>query len=333
MEFKDYYKILGVERTADQKAISQAFRKLARQHHPDVNPGNKQAEAKFKEINEAYQVLNDPERRAKYDQVLDLRQRGGGWEEILRRGAGQAGDGTYTIYGSPEDLAQFSDFFQQLFGGLGGAPVTEEARGGSRRGGRRRGFRLDDLFGQRGSGFGSAEQGAAALDVEGTVEITLEEAYRGTTRTVQIPDAGGRQTRSIEVTIPKGVRTGQRIRAAGQGQGGDLFLTVQILPHQIFTRIEEDLLCEVPVPVWTAALGGKVDVPTLAGKVTMTVPPGTAEGRTLRLRGQGMPHLRGGGSGDELVKIRLALPDPLTPRDRELFEEMRRLHEGTAAKP
>ena len=331
MEFKDYYKLLGVDRTADQKAISQAFRKLARQYHPDVNPGNKQAEAKFKEINEAYQVLNDPQRRAKYDQVLDLRQRGGGWEEILRRGAGGAGDGTYTIYGSPEDLAQFSDFFQQLFGGLGGAPAAEEARGGNRRVGRRRGFRLDDLFGQRGSA--SAEEPAAGLDVEGTIEIALEDAYRGTSRTVQIPGAGGRPARNIEVTIPKGVRTGQRIRAAGQGQGGDLFLTVQIVPHPIFTRLEDDLLCEIPVPIWTSALGGKVDVPTLGGKVTMTVPPGTAEGRTLRLRGQGIPHLRGGGAGDELVKIRLVLPDPLTPRDRELFEEMRRLHEGTAAKP
>jgi curved DNA-binding protein len=333
MEFKDYYKLLGVERSADQKAISQAFRKLARQHHPDVNPGDKQAEAKFKEINEAYQVLNDPQRRAKYDQVLDLRQRGGGWEEILRRGGGQTGDGTYTIYGSPEDLAQFSDFFQQMFGGLGDATVTEEGRGGNRRGGRRRGFRLDDLFKQRGSGSASAEEPAAAPDVEGTIEITLEDAFKGTSRTVQIPGAGGRQARSIEVTIPKGVRTGQRIRAAGQGQGGDLFLTIQILPHQIFTRLDDDLLAEVPVPVWTAALGGKVDVPTPGGKVTMTVPPGTTEGRTLRLRGQGMPHLRGGGAGDELVKIRLALPDPLTPRDRELFEEMRRLHEGSTAKP
>ena len=334
MEFKEYYKLLGVERNADQKAISQAFRKLARKYHPDVNPGDKQAEGKFKEINEAYQVLNDPQRRTKYDQVLDLRQRGGGWEEILRRGGGQTGDGTYTIYGSPEDLAQFSDFFQQLFGGgMGGAPVTEDARGGNRRGGRRRGFRLDDLFRQRGSGAGSAEEPAAALDVEGTVEITLEEAYSGTRRTVQIPDGSGRPARSIEVTIPKGVRSGQRIRAAGQGQGGDLFLTVQIVPHRIFTRLDDDLLCEVPVPIWTAALGGTVDVPTLGGKVTMTVPQGTAEGRTLRLRGQGMPHLRGGGSGDELVKIRLALPYPMTPRDRELFEEMRRLHEGTTAKP
>src|SRR5205807_1087430 len=119
MEFKDYYKVLGVERTADPKAISQAFRRLARQHHPDVNPGNKQAETRFKEINEAYQVLHDPDKRAKYDRVLELRERGGGWEDMLR-GAGRGEDGRYTVYGTPEDLGQFSDFFRSLFGGLGG---------------------------------------------------------------------------------------------------------------------------------------------------------------------------------------------------------------------
>src|SRR5262249_9190109 len=152
MEFKDYYKILGVERTADQKAISQAFRKLARQHHPDVNRGDKSAEAKFKEINEAYQVLHDPERRAKYDQILELRQRGGGdWEELLRRGAagGRGPDGSYTVYASPEDLAQFSEFFLQLFGGLGG-DLFGTAPGAGRQGrARRGGFRIDDLLRQR----------------------------------------------------------------------------------------------------------------------------------------------------------------------------------------
>jgi curved DNA-binding protein len=340
MEFKDYYKILGVERTADAKAIRQAFRKLARQYHPDVNK-SKDAEAKFKEINEAYQVLNDAERRAKYDQVLDLRQRGGGWEEILRQGArgGQARrgpDGTYTIYGSPEDLEQFSDFFQQLFGGLGGLGGADaEGAGRGRRGGRRGGgFRIEDLFGQGGRS-ATEERPPVGQDVEGAVEITLEEAYQGTAREVTLPDAAGGPGRKIEVKIPKGVRSGQRIRAAGQGLGGggDLFLTVQIAPHPTFTRIQDDIACEVAVPVWTAALGGPVQVPTLGGPVTMTVPAGTHDGRTLRLRGRGMPNLRGGGAGDELVKIRLTLPDPLTARDRELLEEMQRLHEGAAVNP
>ena len=333
MEFKDYYKILGVERSADPKALSQAFRRLARQHHPDVNRGDKGAEAKFKEINEAYQVLNDPERRARYDQILELRQRGGGWEDLLRRGAGagRGPGGAYTVYTSPEDLAQFSDFFQQLFGGLGGDPFGA-ATGGARSGrARRGGFRIEDLLKQQPDD--ATEQQGLHQDAEGTVEITLEEAFHGAARTVTVPGGAGRAAHSIEVKIPKGVRAGQRIRAAGQARGGDLYLIVQIAPHPVFTRVEDDILCDLQVPVWTAALGGEVKAPTLAGPVSLTIPAGTPDGRTLRLRGQGIPHLRGGGAGDELVKIRLALPHPLTPRDRELFEEMRRLHEGPAANP
>jgi curved DNA-binding protein len=327
MEFKDYYKILGVERNADQKAISQAFRKLARQHHPDVNPGKPQAEARFKEINEAYQVLNDPEKRAKFDQLLDLRERGGGWEDLLRRGAGQGGGGTYTIYGSPDDLGgQFSDFFQQLFGDLaakqGGTVRNQGRRGGRRRSG---GFNVEDLLRQETVGE------AVPQDVEGTVEISLEEAYQGTKRTVTVPAVGARQAHTIEVTIPRGVRDGQRIRVAGQGQGGDLYLTVQIRPHAVFTRQDDDIIYEAPVPVWIAALGGEIQVPTLGGSVAMKIPPGTLGGQTLRLRGQGMPHVRGEGAGDQLVKIRLMLPEPLTARDRELLEEMRRQHEARAA--
>jgi len=329
MEFKDYYKVLGVERTADQKAISRAFRKLARQHHPDVNPGNAQAEGRFKEINEAYQVLNDPERRAKYDQLLDLRQHGGGWEEVLRqRGAGAPGDGTYTVYteGDPEGLGQFSDFFQQLFGGLGGlggAAFGARGRGGRGPGRGARGPSVEDLLRQGAS--------AAPQDVEGAVEISLEEAYHGATRTVTIPGEGSTKPRTIEVKIPRGVASGQRIRAAGQAHGGDLYLVVRVQPHPVFTRTEDDLTCEAAVPVWTAALGGQVPVPTLSGTMTMKIPAGTRDGQTFRLRGQGMPHLRGSGAGDELVKVRLALPEPLTPRDRELLEEMRRLHEPQTA--
>lgn len=330
MEFKDYYKILGVERSADQKAISQAFRKLARQHHPDVNPGNKDAERRFKEINEAHQVLNDSEKRAKYDQVLELRERGGGWEELLRRGAGRGADGgTFTIYGSPEDLGQFSEFFQELFGGLGGGPFGGAF--GQGRGGPGGGINIEDLLRQGAAGQAAGKQ-AAGQDVEGTVEITLEEAYHGTSRTVTVPAHGRRKARTIDVTIPRGVRSGQRIRAAGQAQGGDLYLTVQILPHQVFTRHGDDLSCEVAVPVWTAALGGEVDAPTPAGKVMMKIPAGTPDGQTFRLRGRGMPHLRGEAAGDELVKVRLTLPQPLTQRDRELLEEMRRLHEEQEAR-
>ena len=330
MEFKDYYKVLGVERSADQKAISQAFRKLARQHHPDVNRGKPQAEERFKEINEAYQVLNDPERRAKYDQVLDLRQHGGGWEDLMRGGAQPGGDGTFTVYGqgmNPEDLGQFSDFFQQLFSGFGAAGSARRSPG--RAGGGGAAAAGAPPPSRISCGSSEAESAPAGADVEGPVEITLEEAYRGTTRSVTVPSDGG-ASRTIDVTIPKGVRSGQRIRAAGQGPGGgDLYLVVQISPHPIFTRQGDDIVCEVAIPVWTAALGGVAHVPTLGGQMTMTIPAGSRDGRTFRLRGQGMPHVRGEAAGDELVKIRLALPDPLTARDRELFEEMRKLHEGT----
>jgi DnaJ-class molecular chaperone len=326
MEFKDYYKILGVDRAADQKAVSQAFRKLARKYHPDVNPGNAEAEQRFKEINEAYQALNDPERRAKYDQLLDLRQRGGGWEDLLRQGAGRSGDGSFTIYGTPEDLGQFSEFFQQMFGGLGGDILGDAMTGRRTRRGRRGGIDMEELL-RRGAAGQPAEQ-PPAQDVEGTVEISLEEAYTGTTRQVTIPAGGGKPAHTIDVTIPRGVRSGQRIRAAGQGQGGDLYLTVQIRPHPAFTREEDNLITEVDVPVWVAALGGEIEVPTLQGSATMKIPPETQGGRTFRLRGQGMPHVRGGGAGDELVRVRLTLPQPLTAQDRQLLEEMRKHHVG-----
>jgi DnaJ-class molecular chaperone len=318
MEFKDYYKILGVARDADPKTISQAFRKLARQHHPDVNPGNAEAEQRFKEINEAYQVLSDADRRSKYDQILDLRQRGGGWEDLLRRGGAPGDDGTFTVFtegAGPEGLGQFSEFFQQIFGG------AFRAGGGRRRGRTAGADPFEDLLRQR-----AGRRGAA--DIERSVEITLEEAYRGTTRTVTVSD--GRGDRSLDVKIPVGVRDGQRIRVAGQANGGDLYLIVRLRPHPMFARDDDNLSTEVAVPVWTAALGGETDVPTPAGSVRMTIPPGTRDGRTFRLRGRGMPHLRGGGAGDLLAKVRLTLPDPLTPRDRELLEEMRRAHEPAA---
>jgi len=331
MEFKDYYKTLGVPRNADEKTIRQAFRRLARQHHPDVNPNDKtNAEQRFKEINEAYQVLNDAERRAKYDQVLELRERGGGWEDILRgAGAGAGGareGGSFRVYTSG-DPGQFSEFFEQLFGGLGGG-FGEGVFGGGRRGRSRAGgggggINLEDLLRQQ-------EQAGPAptADVEGTAEITLEDAFQGTQRTVMVPASNGRPARSLDITIPAGVRSGQRIRAAGAGHDGDVYLRVEVAPHPIFTREGDDITCAVDVPVWTAALGGEVQAPTLGGPVTLTVPAGTRESQTFRLRGRGMPHVRGGGTGDELARVRLVLPRPLTDRDRELFQEMRNLHEA-----
>jgi DnaJ-class molecular chaperone len=340
MEFKDYYKVLGVPRTADEKAIRQAFRRLARQHHPDVASGDKKAaEVRFKEINEAYQVLNDAERRAKYDQILELRERGGGWEDILRgagagAGAGREG-GSFRVYTSG-DPGQFSEFFEQLFGGLGGGGFGEGIFGTGARRGRSRaagGVDLEELLRQQQAAQASpGEDLRPAGDVEGTAEITLEEAFHGTKRTVTVPPLDGKPARSIDVTIPPGVRSGQRIRAAGAGHAGDLYLRVEVRPHLVFTRDGDDIACEVEVPVWTAALGGEVQAPTLGGPVTLTIPPGTRDGQVFRLRGRGMPYVRGGGAGDELARVRLVLPQPLTDRDRELFEEMRRLHEAATPK-
>lgn len=328
MEFKDYYKILGVPRNADEKAIRQAFRALARQYHPDVNK-DKNAETRFKEINEAYQVLNDKERRAKYDQLVEMREHGGGWEDILRgAGTGTGRDGsTFRVYTSG-DPGQFSEFFEQLFGGLGGGfgegafgTGTRRGRGRTRTRGGDAAVDLEELLRQQ-----QAAQ-APAGDVEGTVEITLEEAFNGTKRAVTVPAADGQPARSLDITIPAGVRSGQRIRAAGAGHGGDLYLRVEVLPHAVFTRDGDNIVCAVDVPVWTAALGGEVHAPTLGGPVTLTIPAATREGQTFRLRGRGMPYVRGGGAGDELARVRLTLPQPLTDRDRQLFEEMRRLHE------
>lgn len=329
MEFKDYYTILGVPRNADEKAVRQAFRQLARQYHPDVNK-DKNAETRFKEINEAYQVLNDKERRAKYDQLVEMREHGGGWEDILRgAGAGTGRDGsTFRVYTSG-DPGQFSEFFEQLFGGLGGGfgegafgTGTRRGRGRTRTRGGDAGLDLEELLRQQ-----QAAQ-APVGDVEGAVEITLEEAFSGTRRSVTVPAADGQPARSLDITIPAGVRGGQRIRAAGAGHGGDLYLRVEVLPHAIFTRDGDNIVCMVDVPVWIAALGGEVHAPTLAGPVTLTIPAGTREGQTFRLRGRGMPHVRDGGAGDELARVRLTLPQPLTDRDRQLFEEMRRLHEA-----
>ncbi len=292
MEFKDYYSILGVPRNADQKAIAAAYRKLARKHHPDVNRQDPTAEEKFKAVNEAHQALSDPEKRARYDQVLDLRQRGGAsWEEILRGAPGgrqtAPGGWTFTVEGEDAEGLGFSDFFRQIFGQAAGGPPRTQAR----------------------------------EDLAGEVEISLEEAFRGTVRTVRVG------SRSVEVTIPKGIESGRRLRLRGQGgaRGGDLYLEVRVAPHRLFERKGDDLHVEVPVTVSEATLGAEIQVPTLEGAVAMTLPAGTQSGQQLRLRDQGMPRLGGSGRGDEFVHVTIAVPRRLSARERELFEELRRL--------
>jgi DnaJ-class molecular chaperone len=304
--FKDYYATLGVQPTATPKEIRAAYRKLARQHHPDVNPGNPEAEQRFKEINEAHEVLSDPEKRKQYDETRTLWQRGEQWQSAGRAGGRPFGqpEVEYRTM-SPEDLDDlfggrdpFSDFFHDMFGSTRSAAT------------------------RRGE------------DVEAETEISLEEAYRGTTRTVDFGDG-----RRIEVRIPPGIADGARVRAAGQGGGGrgqgtagDLYVRVHIRPHAVFRRDGDDLHVRVPVPLDVALLGGEVAVATLRGTTAqLRVPAGTQNGARLRLRGLGMPHLRGGGSGDLIAEVDVRLPTSLTPELRSLAEAMRTQREAAHA--
>jgi curved DNA-binding protein len=300
MEYKDYYKILGVPKAATEKEIKAAYRKLARKYHPDVNPGNPKAEAKFKDINEANEVLSDKAKRRRYDQL------GADWASFPSGGGGEAWPGgrvRVDMSGGfgEQDLGGFSDFFRTFFGGAGG-------RGG-----------FEEAFATR-----------PRADLEQTVELSLKDVLKGTTRTVDV--GGGRGHRRVEVKIPPGVKEGSRVRVAGEGGGepggprGDLYLRVHITPDAKFERKGDDLLTTVTVPLSTAVLGGEVEVPTLEGPVGIKVPPGTPPGQTFRLRGHGLPRLEaGGGRGDLLATLGVAIPKKLNARARELFEELRGL--------
>lgn len=297
MEYKDYYRTLGVPRTAKEKEIKAAYRRLARKHHPDVNPGSKEAEARFKEINEAYEVLGDPEKRKRYDEL------GSNWEAFSRgapAGGAWPGGGVRVDF---EDLGAggFSEFFRTFFGGggVGGGGGFEE-----------------ELF-------------APASDAEGEVELTLAEVLRGTSREVAVGGAGSRPRR-VEVRIPPGMREGSRVRVAGEGgrgtggRRGDLYLRVRVAPDPTFERRGDDLVTTVKVPLTAAVLGGKAEVKTLDGAVEIRIPAGTPAGQVFRLRGHGLPRLGARGArGDLLVTLGIELPRTLTARQRELFEELR----------
>ncbi len=317
MEYRDYYQILGVSKDADDKEIKRAFRRLARQHHPDVNPGDAGAEERFKEINEAYEVLSDPEKRRKYDQLgteWHRWQQAGGrpdgfdWSRWATGSPGGSGQQVHVRYGTPEDIedlfggaSPFSDFFSQVFGGMG----SGAAQGGFE-------YRVRPQRGQ---------------DYEQEVEISLREACQGTQRVLQ------KDGRRLEVKIPSGARTGTRIRMSGEGgpgaaggEAGDLYLHVKVLSDPQFERRDDDLHVAVAVDLYTAILGGQVRVPTLSGPVMLTIPAGTQNGRVFRLRGKGLPRLRQPEQhGDLYAKVDVRLPTALTPRQRELFEELRHI--------
>jgi DnaJ-class molecular chaperone len=343
VEFKDYYRILGVDRAADDKAIKSAYRKLARKHHPDVAKGAGAAE-KFKEINEAYEVLSDPEKRRRYDSL------GPDWQRYAQGPAGQPGagfpGGFHVEYGSAEDLGGFSDFFRTIFGDLG-----VRMGGGGGRGGRQSvDFEgLEDLLGR-----GASRGRRRGDDVQASVDITLDDAFTGAHKSLNLetdepcPACHGsgnvdgkpcstcqgrgwqRARRQLEVKIPAGVRTGQRVRVAGEGGGvggarGDLYLIVNVAPHPLFERRGDDLHLELPITAPEAALGASVEVPTLRGRVSMKIPPGTSSGRTFRLPGYGMPRVKGTGAGDQLVRTRIVVPTNLTSEEQELYGKLKSL--------
>lgn len=306
MDYKDYYKILGVSKTATEKEIKAAFRKLAQKYHPDKNPGNKAAEEKFKDINEAYEVLSDPKKRARYDQLGSSYAQ---WERAGRPGGGfdwsqwMGGGGTRVEYRDLNDLFgqagaggnSFSDFFNMLFGGAGG-------------------------FGGVGTQYRTRVR-MRGEDLEQPVDVTLEEAYHGTTRTLQ----KGAQERKVD--IPRGVKTGTRVRIAGEGAPGDppgdLYLVINVLPHGTFQRDGDDLRTDVMVDLYTALLGGEVKVHTLGGDVVLTIPPETQSGKVFRLSGRGMPRLRDPQAhGDLYARVLVRIPTHLSERERQLFKEL-----------
>jgi len=299
MEYKDYYQILGVPRTATPDEIKKAYRKLARQHHPDNNPGDKRAEAKFKEINEANEVLSDPDKRRKYDQL------GSQWQQYERMGGQPGGfDWSQWTTGQSVDLDDlfggsgggFSDFFTQIFGGMGGA-------GGMR---------------------GASRGPARGRDFDHPVNISLKEAFSGVTLSLQ------KDGQKLEVKIPPGVKTGSRVRVAGQGgegrsggAAGDLYLVVDVAADPIFERSGDDLKVTVTADLYTLILGGEVTVPTMTGEAQLKIPAETQPGRVFRLRGQGMPLLRDSNRrGDLLVKVQVALPAHLTDTEKSLFKQL-----------
>jgi DnaJ-class molecular chaperone len=332
MEFKDYYSTLGVAKTATDKEIKQAYRKLARKHHPDVNPGDKAAELRFKEINEAHEVLGDPAKRKKYDEL------GSNWRMYEQAGAGgrpgsAPGAGSWRVDfggGAPggggfrtmtEDEMRemfgdgdpFSDFFHTFFGGGG----TDDAAGRWRRSARGRGPR-------RGR------------DVEHELELGLEDAYHGTTRRLAMQHDG--QARTVDVRIPAGVGDGSRVRIGGEGetgsgggQSGDLYLRIRLAPHPKFERKGRDLYVRVPVPLTTAVLGGEADVPTLGGKsVRLKIPPTTQNGQVFRLKGHGMPTAgKAQEQGDLYATVDVELPRSLTPEQRRHFEALQKLERAS----
>ena len=332
MAGKDYYSVLGVSRNASDKEIKQAFRRLARKHHPDVNPGDKSAEDRFKQISEAYEVLSDKEKRKKYDRFGDQ------WQ-YADQFAGAGGRG------APYQGFDFGD----LFSGDRTTYTYHNSGGGFD-------SLLDELLrGGRAGAYTRRPQPRRGRDLEHPVEVTLEEALSGTSRRLSLQDEEGcatchgsgriqnalcsvcqgrgviSRTKKLEVKIPPGVKTGSRVRIAGRGgEGyggtrGNLYLIITVKPHPLFQRQGDDLYVNADVPLTTAALGGEVKIATLKGKLELKIPPETQNGKVFRLAGQGMPHLGKSSRGDLKARVNVVLPTKLSPQEKELFQKLSQL--------
>jgi DnaJ-class molecular chaperone len=329
MDYQDYYETLGLNRDATQAEIKKAFRKLARQHHPDAKPGDSAAERRFKLINEANAVLSDPEKRRKYDllganweayshagaEAGGPQGRGNPFAGFGRGGAGQSGNVRYEFRTSGAGGDEFSDFFRTFFA----ADDAAGARGSTRTRSRAAGPTFEEILGQMNLNDGGARTStrpaASRPTAEAIAEIGLEEAFHGTKVRVEIDG------RRLEVTIPRGADSGTRVKVSGQGPGGgDLVVVVKVRPHPVFTRRGANLERELPITLKEALLGDEVPVTTLKGKVLLRIPAGTQNGRTFRLKGQGMPQLRGDGFGDLLAKVRVVLPS-LDPDQQDAAHE------------
>ena len=309
VQYKDYYESLGVPRTASADEIKKAFRKLARQYHPDVAKDKKRAEEKFKEINEAYEVLSDTVKRKKYDEL------GANWKSGAEfrppPGYGNFGGGQ-----NPRGRGMSSGDFETHFGGTGFSDFFEQLFGSRMRGGA-------DGFGSRGN-FAQEELAERGRDVEGDIMVTLEEAMRGSVRSVSVRH--GSRTETHQVKIPPGVTDGQKLRIAGRGEhgsgggaAGDLYLRVRLAKHPDFEAEGHNLIHEAELAPWEAVLGGEISVPTLTGRVNIKIPAGTQSGQKLRVRGRGLPP-----SGDLLVVTKIVVPAKMSEAEKKLWEQIQR---------
>ena len=310
MNYKDYYKILGVSKKATQAEIKKAYRKLAVKYHPDKNPDNTEAENKFKEANEAYEVLGDAEKRKKYDQM------GANWKQYEQYASAQGGQGRqYQHAGNFEDAfggGGFSDFFNMFFGGGGASPFGDSFGGGSSRRSTR------------------AQRTVKGSDYETQMNISLYEAYHGTSRTLSV------EGKKIRIKIKPGSYSGQKLKVTGKGgasrtggAAGDLYIKLNVADQPPFTRKDDDLITEVNVDITAAALGQKVTVPTMQGNVSTSLPKGIQSGKKLRLKGKGMPvYGKEGSFGDLLVEVKVETPANLTEKEEKLLLELQKLRKG-----